>query len=69
MTDSDKLEVLRLTIADKLAEIEELFKPGVYLTFIARRPECPEQDCVVTSDNDWEEVQKVIERTKKRESK
>ena len=37
-------------IADHLADIERLFKPGARLTLVVRRPNFPEQDVVVTND-------------------
>lgn len=40
-------------VGEHLAEMAALFKPGVKLTFLARRPEAPDgsQDMVLTDDD------------------
>lgn len=62
----NKLEAIRIVIAEQLADIQKLFIPGMLLTFVARHPESPEMETVVTNDYDLIELQKTIERTIKR---
>lgn len=60
--------VVRLTedIADILdGRVAPLFKPGVKLTLMARYPDNPEADVLVSSDTD-EGIQAVLDRSKTR---
>lgn len=54
-------------IADRLADIEGYFKPGVKLTLLVRRPGLPEQDVCVTNDN-FDDMLAMIQRRKDAES-
>jgi hypothetical protein len=55
-------------IVDKMAQLETLFSQPMKLTFIARCPGNPEQELVVTSDDDLDELLACIKRTKAREA-
>jgi len=48
-------------VSQALGNLAPLFKPGVRLTFVARRPECPDgsQDMVIT-DDDLFDVMKAL---------
>lgn len=48
MTDLGRLKD---NIAQDLLDIERMFRPGVKLTLVARRPGAPDQDIVVTGDD------------------
>lgn len=58
MTD---VERIRERVVEALVDLEPLFVPGMKLTFIARLPDDPEAEMVITAD-DPHEVLSVIER-------
>lgn len=58
-----KLDQVQNVIVGHLLDIEKLFKPNVKLSFIARTPNDPERDILITGD-DLDELTKLIERRK-----
>lgn len=58
---NDKLRRAYDAIGELLNEAAMLFKPGVKITFIARRPGQPDQDFVMTAD-DLEEAIAALRR-------
>ena len=60
------LYYVRLKYEEALTRLEYLFKEDIRLTLIARIPDDPEAELVLTKD-DLEEVQAMVERSKKRE--
>ena len=61
----DRLKILHAEIERHLNQIATLFKPGMLLTFVARKPGNDEADVVLTVD-DLSEVRKVLDRTMER---
>ncbi len=65
----NEVENMRRTIVKTLAKLQQLFNPGMKLTFIARNPGFPDQEVVITAvDDDLEAIIAVLERSKARES-
>lgn len=62
-----RVEDLRLEIGGYLAEIAELFKPGMKLTFIARMPGNDEADVLITDDS-MGGIEGVVRRSASRET-
>jgi hypothetical protein len=65
MTD---LARLRDNIAQDLLDMERMFKPGIKLTLLARRPGHPDQDVIVTAD-ELADVAAMVRRSADREGK
>lgn len=63
---TDKLENAMRIIGEHMAEMENVFKPGMKLTFIARDPNNPEADFLMTSDEDLPAVIDVLKRSESR---
>lgn len=62
----DPVEAAADEVAGVLADLESLFKPGAKLTFIARRPGNPDQDFMVTNDDDLVELEALVRRRRER---
>lgn len=60
LTEAER-EALRRPIAEHLAQISEMFKPGVRLTLVARNPNYDNADLIVTEDEGLE-ILKTVER-------
>ena len=65
---SEKLDRARDIVGGLLTEAGLVFKPGMRLTFIARRPDKPDQDFVMT-DDDLTEAMAALQRRRDQESK
>lgn len=63
MSDLEKLDRARDLIGGLLTEASFVFKPGMKLTFIARRPDKPDQDFVMTDDDPAEAIAALERRT------
>lgn len=58
---SDKLDIARSRVGAAMDDIIGVFKPGVKITVLVRRPGFPEQDFLMTDDDPAEAIA-LIER-------
>lgn len=65
MSRDHAVRLLHARLTEHLSQMAESFKPGMKLTFIARRPGFPEQD-VLLGDDTLDGATEVIERTRTR---
>lgn len=64
LTAEQKLQ-LQLAVERHLTQLEKVFVKGTKLTLIARLPGNDEADILLTMD-DFDEIAKVVERSKRR---
>ncbi len=62
MSDDDPVEFVREQIEAALDELSILFRPGSELTFIMHTPGKPDQEIIVTTAQNLDEVIETIKR-------
>ena len=64
MATEEEMALVRNRIAEHLNAMATYFEKGIKMTFLARTPDQPTMDFMVTNETDLKEVTDMVERRK-----